>query len=98
MQNYKLKLLIAIAIAGLLWWYAGWTWLLIFPLAVFLFGSNGSRWMKIPYQPRDGDQGVTLFYNQEGEHYRNSKGETYQMVERGKDTWASPDNWKGGQR
>ena len=91
-MRLKWKLLIALLIAIIAYFF-GW-WIIILPLAVFLYGAAGSVWEKIAYIPRDGDEGVTYYYNQDGESYRNSKGETYQMVERGKDTWASDNNWK----
>ena len=92
--KYKLLIALLIAIAA---YYCGW-WIIIFPAAVFLYGAAGSVWEKVTYIPQDGDQGVTYYYNKDGERYRNSKGETHQMVERGKDTWASDTNWKDGKR
>jgi len=91
--KWKLLLAFLIAIAAYYW---GWWIILVF--GGVLFGMNGSRWLQVNYIPRDGDQGVTYYFKQDGESYRNSKGETHQMVERGKDTWASDTNWNGGKR
>lgn len=89
----KVKLLVALAVAGILFFYTGWTVLIILPAAVFLYGLNGSRWAKVDYIPQDGDQGVTYYFNKDGERYRNSGNETHHLVEPGKPDWAHPDNW-----
>ncbi len=90
-MRLKWKLLIALLIA-IAAYYLGW-WIAVLPFIV-LFGMNGSRWVKVNYIPNESDGRGTVYFNKDGEHYRNSKGETHQMVERGKDTWASPANWK----
>jgi hypothetical protein len=92
----KLKILLAL-LAAIAAYYFGWGWLLVFPL-ILLFGANGSRWLRVDYIPNESDHRGIVYFNKDGEHYRNSQGETYHMVERGKDTWASPGRWKGGKR
>ena len=94
--SIRLKLLLALLIA-LAAWYFGYAWVAIFPL-LMLFGANGSRWLRVDYRPHEDDRRGIVYFNQDGEHYRNSKGTTHKMVERGKDNWASDTNWRGGKR
>lgn len=95
--NMKLKIVLAI-IAALAAWYFNSAWLLVVPFMVFLYGMNGSRWLRVDKIPHPDDHLGTVYFNREGQHYRNCQGETYQMVERGADNWASDTNWKGGKR
>ena len=103
-MRLRWKLLIALIIL-IVANYLGW-WILIFPAAIFLYGAAGSVWEKVTYIPHDGDQGVTYYFDRDGERYRNSKGETHQMIESGKDNWAGRQSArinvelqrKGGQR
>jgi len=94
-MRLKWKLLIALLIAIAAYY---WGWWIILVFGGVLFGMNGSRWLQVKYIPQDGDQGVTYYYNKDGERYRNSQGETHQMVEAGQKDWAHPDNWKAGKR
>ena len=62
-----------------------------------LYGPYGSVWEKVDYIPHECDHMGTVRFSRDGNYYRNSLGETYQMIERGRDNWASDVNWKGGE-
>ncbi len=55
----------------------------------YLYGANGSKYKRVTYIPQAEDSRGNVFYNQNGNHYYNRDGHTYQMVERGRDTWAN---------
>ena len=58
-------------------------------MAKKLYGPNGSEYKQVKYipQPEDG-QGI-VYYNQDGQHYRNQGGSTWKMTKRGGDSWAN---------
>ena len=96
MTNYKLKILLAI-LAALAAYYFGWGWLLVFPL-ILLFGANGSVYKQVDYIPHEDDHRGIVYFNQDGESYRNDGDTTHKMIERGQDSWASDSRWNGGKR
>ncbi len=81
----KLKIIIAIIIAFIAWHF-GWAWLLVFPL--LLYGANGSVYKLVKHIPHEDDDRGIVYFNQDGESYRNDGDTTHKMIERGRDTWA----------
>ena len=55
----------------------------------YLYGRNGSKYKLVEYIPQANDSWANAYFNQNGNHYYNKDGHTYQMVERGRDTWAN---------
>ena len=53
----------------------------------YLYGPNGSRWKQVRHIPHELDSQGIVYFRQGDGYYRNSKGTTYQMVERGGDNW-----------
>ena len=63
-------------------------------MSKYLHGPNGSVWKRVRHIPQEGEERGILRYNINGIPYRNEDGKTWQMIERGRDTWASANNWK----
>ena len=55
----------------------------------YLYGRNGSNYKRVEYIPQAEDSWANAYFNQDGNHYYNRDGHTYQMIERGRDTWAN---------
>ena len=89
-NRWKLILFILAVLAA---WYFGWAWLMVFPPLIVLYGLMGSRWEQVDYIPQDGDRGASVYYATGSDTYLNKDGETYKLVERAPDNWASRDNW-----
>jgi hypothetical protein len=58
-----------------------------------LYGSNGSVWKKVRHIPQDGEERGILRFEHDGNWYRNEGGQTWKMIQRGRDTWASAEIW-----
>ena len=58
-----------------------------------LYGPNGSIWQRVKHIIRPGEKGVILRFNQDGNSYRNQGGNTWKLIRRGRDNWATDTKW-----
>ena len=53
----------------------------------YLYGPNGSRYVKVKYIPHELDSKGIVYFKQGDGYYRNDGNTTHMMVERGGDNW-----------
>jgi len=58
-------------------------------MSKFLYGPNGSEYVQVTYIPNESDHLGIVYFNKDGNFYRNNGDTTHKMTKRGRDTWAT---------